>query len=219
MNILILEDEPAVADLLKAVVKNEMPDWNVYVAHDYGDVYKLNSDIKYDAIIADIYITPGPNGERGDSFAKWYQQNNPNCKIALITGRDDYKDAYCPAGMRLFRKPLNIYALTGYLIGGDMSDESRCKLHEFKMMEIEKKLDHQVEITEAMQSVSSETKMVVDKIWCCLVGTIDSDGKPTGGLVAKVDKHEKWMRPLIGASITVAGSIIILILTVALKGI
>ncbi len=85
-NALIVDDEPYIADGLTLVIREEIPEIDVYTAYCGNDVLQLLDRIRIDIIILDVQM-PDISGIELHTkiLRKW-----PNCKVIYHTAHDNF---------------------------------------------------------------------------------------------------------------------------------
>lgn len=85
-NILIVDDEPYIADGLSLVVREEIPDIDVYTSYSGYDVMQLLDRIRIDIIILDIQMPDISGIELHEKVIKKW----PNCKVIYLTAHNNF---------------------------------------------------------------------------------------------------------------------------------
>src|SRR6516225_6087777 len=89
MHILIVEDEPQMAGLLKRGLEEEA--YQVSIARDGQSALELSSSRKFDAIVLDVML-PRLNGVDFTSELRLREQETP---VLLLSVRDTLSDVVC----------------------------------------------------------------------------------------------------------------------------
>ena len=123
-NILLIEDEQAIRNVLKSILMDENPKWNVDEAENGAIGLEKIKEKEYDLIISDIKM-PLKDGMEVLSEAMEY---NPDLTMVMITGHGDVDlavDAIKKGAYDFISKPpdLNKLLTTCLLYTSDAADE------------------------------------------------------------------------------------------------
>jgi len=113
MNILVLEDDKAVAELyLNALT---LAGHTVRVFHNYEDARREMKTHLPDALLTDVRLA----GYNGLQLALHYRVLSPHGRILVVSGHDDVmmRREAANVGAEFFVKPIDMGLLLGFFVG------------------------------------------------------------------------------------------------------
>jgi two-component system cell cycle response regulator CpdR len=82
MKILVVDDEPLVARLLRSFLSNA--GYDVFMADSGPAAMKVSETTAFDVMISDVVMPP----MNGHELARWMAENHPATKVILMSGFD-----------------------------------------------------------------------------------------------------------------------------------
>lgn len=112
-SILLVDDSRISRLMLKAIVQNKFPDWDIREAENASDALALSQGHDFDFITLDMNMP----GRDGLTVAPELQAVNPSVKIALLTAnfQDRVKDQAEQQGLTFIPKPITEDKVLDYL--------------------------------------------------------------------------------------------------------
>ena len=116
LTILVVEDDPALAELLRLVL-NDVPGWGATVVHDAAAAWAVGRHLRVEALVLDLHL-PGPSGL--ELLARWRAHPTRPQPPAVLTTADPEAPAVraaLAAGelAALVPKPFDVDALVATL--------------------------------------------------------------------------------------------------------
>ena len=128
-SILIVDDEPAIANLLENLLSGE--GFNTETAADSTQAIAACSRKFFDLVLSDISM-PGMNGHQ---LTRWVAANYPATRTALMTGFDDTGEQFPRStGCQIIEKPFTPKRLVSFvrsIVGHDVPPMSRFEPEKF----------------------------------------------------------------------------------------
>ncbi len=111
--VLLVDDSRISRLMLKAIVQNEYPNWQVDEAENADVALAMSSEARYDIITLDMNMP----GRDGLTIAPDLQSNCPGVHIALLTAnvQERVKDQASEQGLTFIPKPITEEKILDYI--------------------------------------------------------------------------------------------------------